>query len=116
MLGMHAHALDNPFRSRPLALSCCATVPGNVSTTEFLADCDDITAVMNHLDDVPVLKSALPIRAGGLLLGAIDVSGARGAEADEQCASVALEAVAERLEFADWQSAPGNGQGRQSRA
>ena len=78
-----------------------AAVLGNVSTTEFLANRDDITAVMNHLDDVMVLKGAVPIRAAGTLLGAIGVSGARGGEADEQCARTALDAVAERLEFAD---------------
>ena len=78
-----------------------AAVLGNVSTTEFLANRDDITAVMNHLDDVLVLKGALPIRAAGTLLGAVGVSGARGGEADEKCAGRALEAVAERLEFVD---------------
>ena len=78
-----------------------AAVLGNVSTTEFLANRDDITAVMNHLDDVLVLKGAVPIRAAGTLLGAVGVSGARGGEADERCANRALEAVAERLEFAD---------------
>jgi uncharacterized protein GlcG (DUF336 family) len=78
-----------------------AAVLGNVSTTEFLANRDDITAVMNHLDDVLVLKGAVPIRAAGGLLGAVGVSGARGGEADESCATKALEAVADRLEFAE---------------
>ena len=78
-----------------------AAVLGNVSTTEFLANRDDITAVMNHLDEVLVLKGAVPIRAAGRLLGAGGVSGARGGELDEKCASRGLESVAERLEFAD---------------
>lgn len=78
-----------------------AAVLGNVSTTEFLANREDITAVMNHLDDVLVLKGAVPVRAAGALLGAIGVSGALGGELDEKCALQALEGVSERLEFAD---------------
>jgi uncharacterized protein GlcG (DUF336 family) len=78
-----------------------AAVLGNVSTTEFLANREDITAVMNHLDDVLVLKGAVPVRAAGALLGAVGVSGALGGELDEKCALQGLEHVSERLEFAD---------------
>jgi len=41
----------------------------------------------------------LVIEAGGQTLGAIAVSGAPGGEADEQCASAGLKAIAERIEF-----------------
>jgi uncharacterized protein GlcG (DUF336 family) len=78
-----------------------AAVLGNVSTTEFLANRQDITTVMNHLDDVLVLKGAVPVRAAGALLGAVGVSGALGGELDEKCALQGLERVNERLEFAD---------------
>jgi len=78
-----------------------AAVLGNVSTTEFLTNREDITAVMNHLDDVLVLKGAVPVRAAGALLGAVGVSGALGGELDEKCALEGLERVSERLEFAD---------------
>ena len=78
-----------------------AAVLGNVSTTEFLANRQDITAVMNHLDDVLVLKGAVPVRSAGALLGAVGVSGALGGELDEKCARQGLERVNERLEFAD---------------
>lgn len=47
------------------------------------------------------MRGAIPISAGGSLLGAIGVSGAPGGEKDEVCAQKALDKVAERLEFAD---------------
>ena len=50
---------------------------------------------------VLVLAGALPIRAAGMLLGAVGVSGAPGGDKDEACARQALEGFQERLEFAD---------------
>lgn len=94
-------ALASRFNTELATKKANASVLGAVSTTEFLANRSDITNVMNHLQDVLVLKGAVPIRAAGYLLGAVGVSGARGGEADEKCAKAALEKVAERLEFAD---------------
>lgn len=62
-----------------------AAVLGNVSTAGFLANRQDITTVMNHLDDVLVLKGAVPVRAAGALLGTVGVSGALGGELNEKC-------------------------------
>jgi uncharacterized protein GlcG (DUF336 family) len=76
-----------------------ATVLSGVSTKAFLANRSDITATMNHLDDVLVLRGALPIQAAGSLLGAIGVSGALGGDKDEACAQKGLDAVADRLAF-----------------
>jgi len=76
-----------------------AVILGRVSSAEFLHNRSDIAAAMNQLQDVLVLKGALPINAAGQLLGAVGVSGAPGGERDEVCARQALEAVAERLEF-----------------
>lgn len=76
-----------------------ASVLGGVSTHDFLQNRSDITAVMNHLDDVLVLRGALPIQAAGSMLGAVGVSGALGGDKDEICARKGLEAVADRLAF-----------------
>lgn len=78
-----------------------ATVLSGVSTKDFLANRSDISATMNHLDDVLVLRGALPIQAAGSLLGAVGVSGALGGDKDEACAQKGLDAVADRLAFAE---------------
>lgn len=41
----------------------------------------------------------LTIEAGGQTLGAIAVSGAPGGEADEQCATAGIKAIADQIEF-----------------
>lgn len=78
-----------------------ATVLSGVSTHDFLQNRSDITTTMNHLDEVLVLRGALPIRAAGSLLGAVGVSGALGGDKDEACAQKGLDAVADRLAFVE---------------
>ena len=48
---------------------------------------------------VLAIGGALPIEAGGSLLGAIGVSGAPGGEADDACAAAGIKAIAEAIEF-----------------
>jgi len=78
-----------------------ATILGGVSTGDFLSNRSDIADTMNQLDEVLVLRGALPIEAAGSLLGAVGVSGALGGDKDEACARKGLEAVAERLAFVE---------------
>ena len=46
-----------------------------------------------------IAGGALPIEAGGNLLGAIAVSGAPSGEADDACAKAGIAAIAEEIEF-----------------
>lgn len=78
-----------------------ATILSSVSTGEFLNNRTDITAAMNHLDEILVLRGALPINAAGSLIGAVGVSGALGGDKDEACAMKAMDSVADRLAFAE---------------
>lgn len=78
-----------------------ASILGGVSTHTFLQNRSDISATMNHVDEVLVLRGALPIEAAGSMLGAVGVSGALGGDKDEICAQKGLEAVAERLAFVE---------------
>ncbi len=78
-----------------------AVILSAVGTGEFLVNRPEVAPVMNYLEDVVVLRGALPIRAAGSLVGAVGVSGAHGGEIDEGCARKALDKVAERLEFVD---------------
>ena len=54
---------------------------------------------IRQLPRVVVAGGALPIEAGGGLLGAIAVSGAPGGDADDACASAGIKAIADDLEF-----------------
>ncbi len=78
-----------------------AVILSGIASGAFRDNRRDIQQEMNHVDDVLVLQGGLPIRAAGSLLGAIGVSGAPGGEKDEVCAQKALDAVEERLEFAE---------------
>ncbi len=94
-------ALATRFTTEIALKKANATVLSGVSTQAFLRNRADISTAMNHLDDVLVLRGALPIEAAGSLLGAVGVSGALGGDKDEACARRGLEAVAERLAFVE---------------
>jgi uncharacterized protein GlcG (DUF336 family) len=76
-----------------------AVVLSGVSSAEFRINRADIIPEMNEIDGVLVLAGALPIRAAGMLLGAVGVSGAPGGDKDEVCAQAGLDSVQERLDF-----------------
>ena len=78
-----------------------AVVLSGVSSGEFRSNRKDIKAEMNEVGGILLLDGGLPIRAAGVLLGAIGVSGAPGGDKDELCARKALEKVQDRLEFID---------------
>ncbi len=59
----------------------------------------DIQQELNHIEGLIMMQGGLPIRASGILIGAVGVSGAPGGDKDEACAAVALKAMTERLEF-----------------
>jgi uncharacterized protein GlcG (DUF336 family) len=60
----------------------------------------DIQQELNHIEGLIVMQGGLPIKAAGSIIGAVGVSGAPGGEKDEDCAAIALDKIAERLEFA----------------
>jgi uncharacterized protein GlcG (DUF336 family) len=76
-----------------------AVVLSGVSSAEFRINRADIIPEMNEIDGVLMLAGALPIRAAGMLLGAVGVSGAPGGDKDEVCAQAGLDSVQERLGF-----------------
>jgi uncharacterized protein GlcG (DUF336 family) len=54
---------------------------------------------VRQLPRVVAAGGALPIEAGGNLLGAIGVSGAPGGDADEVCAAAGIKAINDDIEF-----------------
>lgn len=54
---------------------------------------------IRQLPRAMVAGGALPIEAGGNLLGAIAVSGAPGGDADDACAKAGIKAISDEIEF-----------------
>lgn len=69
--------------------------------SEFRRARQDIRDEINSVKGLLMLEGAVPIRAGGSLLGAVGVSGAPGGDKDEECAAQAVAALQDRLEFAE---------------
>ena len=78
-----------------------AVVMAGIPSGQFRDNRGDIRPELNHIDGIIMMQGGLPIDAGGSRIGAIGVSGAPGGEKDEVCAARALEAMMERLEFAE---------------
>ena len=77
-----------------------AVVMSGIPSGEFRNSRSDIRPELNHIDGLIMMEGGLPINAGGYRLGAIGVSGAPGGDKDAVCAQKALDAYADRLDFA----------------
>ena len=75
-------------------------IMSGIASGTFRAARADIQQELNHIEGLIVMQGGLPIRAGGVLIGAVGVSGAPGGDKDEACAAVAIKKITERLEFA----------------
>ena len=78
-----------------------AVVLSNTSSAEVRVNMARIRDELNLLEGVLLMDGGLPIRVAGSLIGAVGVSGAPGGDKDEACAQQGIEAVQERLDFAD---------------
>ncbi len=61
----------------------------------------DIRPELNHMQGLIIMTGGVQIRAAGSLIGAVGVSGAPGGDIDADCAEAGIEAVSERLDFAE---------------
>jgi uncharacterized protein GlcG (DUF336 family) len=78
-----------------------AVTLSGVSGSDFRRARQDIRDEINSVSGLLMLEGAVPIRAGGSLLGAVGVSGAPGGDKDEVCAAQAVASLQDRLEFAE---------------
>jgi uncharacterized protein GlcG (DUF336 family) len=78
-----------------------AVVLSNSSSAEVRVNMARIRDELNLLEGVLLMEGGLPIRVEGSLIGAVGVSGAPGGDKDEACAQKGIDAVQERLDFAD---------------
>jgi uncharacterized protein GlcG (DUF336 family) len=61
----------------------------------------DMVNELNLLPGIFVLRGGLPIQVAGSTIGAVGVSGAPGGDKDESCAQSGIDAVQDRLDFAE---------------
>ena len=78
-----------------------AVVMSNSSSGDLRESMARIRDELNELDGVLLMQGGLPIQVSGSLIGAVGVSGAPGGGKDETCARQGIDAVQERLDFAD---------------
>jgi len=78
-----------------------AVVLSNSSSAELRVNMARIRDELNLLEGVLLMDGGLPVRVAGSLIGAVGVSGAPGGKLDEACAQEGIDAVQERLDFAD---------------
>jgi len=78
-----------------------AVVMSNSSSGSLRENMARIRDELNELDGVLLMQGGLPIQVEGSLVGAVGVSGAPGGDKDEACAQMGINAVQERLDFAD---------------
>ncbi|RVU38261.1 heme-binding protein [Hwanghaeella grinnelliae] len=77
------------------------SIMSGVASVEMRDSREDIRAELNHMDGIIVMEGGIPIRAAGSLVGAVGVSGAPGGDIDANCANAGIEAVQDRIDFAD---------------
>ena len=78
-----------------------AVVLAGTSSGELRKNRQDIVAELNLLDKLLVLDGGLPIQVAGSVIGAVGVSGAPRGDEDAACAQRGIDAVQERLDFAE---------------
>jgi uncharacterized protein GlcG (DUF336 family) len=78
-----------------------AVILSGTSSGELRNNRADIADELNLLEDLLVLDGGLPIRVAGSVIGAVGVSGAPGGDKDAACAQRGIDAVQDRLDFAD---------------
>lgn len=78
-----------------------SVILSGTNSGEFRTARADIRPELNHMDGIIIMQGGIPIEIAGSRIGAIGVSGAPGGEKDELCAKQALEALSERIEFAE---------------
>lgn len=78
-----------------------SVILSGTNSGEFRKSRGDIRPELNHMKGIIIMQGGLPIEIAGYKIGAIGVSGAPGGEKDERCAQQALDALSERIEFAE---------------
>jgi len=92
---------SNQYFTELAAGKARAVVLANTGSGELRDNRADMVDELNLLDGIFVLQGGLPVQVAGSTIGAVGVSGAPGGDKDEACARKGLDAVQERLDFAE---------------
>ena len=92
---------SNQYFTELAAGKARAVVLANTGSGELRSNRADMVNELNLLDGIFVLQGGLPVQVAGSTIGAVGVSGAPGGDKDEACARKGIDAVQERLDFAD---------------
>jgi uncharacterized protein GlcG (DUF336 family) len=93
--------LTAPYTLEIAARKAGLAIMAGIPSGEFAHARQDIRPELNNIHGLIVMEGGIPIQAAGSMIGAIGVSGAPGGDKDAACAAKALDAVQERLEFAN---------------
>lgn len=77
-----------------------AVIMAGTDSATFVTNRADIRNELNNIDGLIMMRGALPVKSGDVMLGAVGVSGAPGGDLDAACAAKALKSLEERLAFA----------------
>jgi uncharacterized protein GlcG (DUF336 family) len=91
----------NQYMTQLAQAKANAVILSGTSSAELRNNRADIADELNLLQDLLVLDGGLPVRVAGSVIGAVGVSGAPGGDKDAACAQRGIDAVQERLDFAD---------------
>lgn len=92
---------SNQYFTELAAGKARAAVLANTGSGELRGNRADMVDELNLLDGIFVLQGGLPVQVAGSTIGAVGVSGAPGGDKDETCARKGIDAVQERLDFAE---------------
>jgi uncharacterized protein GlcG (DUF336 family) len=76
-----------------------ATFRNSTSNLLAISQPGMMQAGIRNLPGVVIIGGGLTIESGGMLVGAIGISGAPGGDADEACAKAGIEAIQGKLDF-----------------
>jgi len=76
-----------------------AVIMSGSDSASFVTNRADIRNEINNIDGLIMMRGALAVKSGDVMLGAVGVSGAPGGDLDAACAAKALKSLEERLAF-----------------
>ena len=76
-----------------------ATFRNSTSTLFSVSQPGMMQAGIRNLPGAVIIAGGVIVESGGLLVGAIGVSGAPGGDADEACGKAGIDAIRDKLDF-----------------
>lgn len=101
MMAVQRDTLASRYTLEIASRKAGAVVLSGVNSGEMRKSRGDIRPELNHMQGLIIMEGGLQIRAAGSLIGSVGVSGAPGGDIDAECAQAGIDAIQEKLDFAD---------------